>query len=88
MSTFGLSYHVRNNATSARSAWERFLHSSGLPESGCASLVVGGTRQGSAIRSWVRQNYASKYVPEHILEAIGLRKQLALRWQEEDCSLG
>jgi hypothetical protein len=82
MSTFGLSYEVRNNATSGRSAWERLLHSAGIPENGCASFVVGDTRQGSAIRSWVLKNYASKYVPEHILEALGLRKQLVLKWQE------
>jgi hypothetical protein len=84
MSTFSNSYNPGSNATSGSSAWERFLHYAGVPESSCASLVAGGTRQGNAIRTWVRDHYATRYVPEHILEALGLRKQLTLRWQGDE----
>jgi len=66
------------------SAWERFLRSVGIPENSCASHVTAGTEQGDAIRSWVRDNYGTKYVPEHILEALGLRKQLVLRWRGDE----
>jgi hypothetical protein len=81
MSTFSTSYNSRSSATSGSSAWERFLRCAGVPESSCASLLAGGTREACAIRTWVRDHYATRYVPEHILEALGLRKQLALRWQ-------
>jgi hypothetical protein len=33
---------------------------------------------------WVRENYTRRYVPEAILETLGLRKQLLDRWQEEE----
>ena len=84
MSTFNLSYDARNGTVPGPSAWETFLISAGVSESSCASLVAGGTRKGCAIRSWVRENYTRRYVPEAILETLGLRKQLLDRWQEEE----
>jgi hypothetical protein len=84
MSTFSKSYDPGSNATSGSSAWERFLCCAGVPESGCASLVTSATGQGNAIRTRVRNHYATRYVPEHILEALGLRKQLTLRWQGDE----
>lgn len=76
LSTFNLSYDARENTTSRPSAWEQFLLSAGVPEGSCASLVAGSTGKGSAIRSWVQENYTRRYVPEDILEALGLHKQL------------
>jgi hypothetical protein len=66
------------------SAWERLLLSADVRESVCASLVEGGTRTGDTIRSWVLANYATRYVPEQILEVLGLRKRLVLRWHREE----
>ena len=84
VSDFGLSYDATMNATSGSSAWERFLRCAGVSENSCASHVARGTRQGSAIRSWVEDNYAKRYVPEHILEALGLRRKLLHRWQGDE----
>lgn len=79
MATFNLSYGVSDGSSSEPSAWEKFIGSAGFTESGCASLVAGGTREGSAIRSWVLANYTRRYVPENILDALGLRRHLALK---------
>jgi hypothetical protein len=82
MSKFDLPFKRSDDIPTEATAWERFLLGAGVPESNCASLLTGCTRRGSAIR--VRQNYARRYVLEDILEALGLRKQLMLRWQRED----
>ncbi len=66
------------------SAWERLLLSADVREGVCALLVEGGTRKGDTIRSWVLANYAKRYVPEHILEVLGLRKRLVHRWHKEE----
>jgi hypothetical protein len=71
-------------ASSRLNSWETFLRSADVPESSCASLVAGGTRKGNAIRSWIRENYSRRYVPENILEVLGLREQLVVRWQGEE----
>jgi hypothetical protein len=84
MSIFTLSYDAWDDVASEPSAWEQFLLSAGVPESSCASLVAGGTQRGSAIRSWIQENYTRRYVPEDILDALGLRKQLMLRWQGDE----
>ena len=56
MATFNLPYDGSDGSPLGLSAWERFLLSAGVPESGCASLVTGGTRKGNDIRSWVLAN--------------------------------
>lgn len=84
MATLNRPYDSSNDFPLGLSAWERLLLNARVSESGCASLVEGGMRKGDAIRSWVLANYATKYVPENILEVLGLRKQLALRWHRED----
>jgi hypothetical protein len=84
MATFNLSYDSVDGSAVRISAWERFLLTSGVPENKCASIVAGRSRKGEAIRSWVLANYARRYVPENVLDALGLRKQLVLRWQKEE----
>ncbi len=79
-----LSFIGKVNMVSGASAWETFLLGAGVPESHCARLLRGSSRKGRAIRSWVRENYARKYVPEEILETLGLRRQLRLRWQADE----
>lgn len=84
MATYNLSYDGIDGSHLRLSAWERFLLTAGVPEKSCASLVAGDTRKGKTIRSWVLANYARRYVPEDILDVLGLRKQLVLRWQREE----
>jgi hypothetical protein len=74
----------REEVPTGPSAWERFLLGAGVQENTCSKVLSGRTRKGREIRSWVRQHYSKNYVPEHILEALGLRKQLVLRWQREE----
>jgi hypothetical protein len=74
----------QNEAPPGPSAWELFLLGAGVPESHCASVLAGRSPKGLAIRSWVRDHYSARYVPEHILDALGLRKQLRVRWLKED----
>jgi hypothetical protein len=84
MRTLNLPYCGDDSSPLGLSAWERLLLSADVRESVCASLVEGGTRKGDAIRSWVLANYATRYVPEQILEVLGLRKRLVLRWHREE----
>jgi len=84
MTAFNLRYDGSDASASALSAWEQLLLSAGVSESGCASLVAGDTQKGNAIRSWVLANYARRYVPEQILEALGLGKQVLIRWPKEE----
>ena len=84
MATYNPSYDGIDGSQLRLSAWERFLVGAGVPEKSCASLVAGRTRKGKAIRSWVLENYARRYVPEEILDLLGLQKQLAVRWQREE----
>lgn len=84
MATFNAPHRDSNCSPSVLSAWERLLLDVDVPEGGCASLVERGTQKGNAIRSWILANYATKYVPEHILEALRLRRQLMLKWNRDD----
>jgi hypothetical protein len=84
MANINLAIKQSNDVLPGPSAWELFLLGTGVPESRCASLLSGQTRTGRAIRAWVLDHYAKNYVPEYILEALGLRKQLIFRWQREE----
>jgi hypothetical protein len=84
MSIFNHPYNAGGNVRPGPTAWERLLLSMGVAERGCASLVTGDTRKGKLIRSWIQDNYARRYVPEYILEALGLQRPLSLKWQGEE----
>jgi len=73
-----------DSIVSGPSAWDQFLLGAGLNESSCSSLLTGRSRKARAIRSWVREHYATRYVPEDVLEALGLRRQLRSRWQGDE----
>jgi hypothetical protein len=77
-------YKFNNDIPTGPSAWELFLLSVGVSESYCPQLLSGRTRKSRAIRSWVQENYVKRFVPEYVLQALGLRKRLAVRWQGED----
>jgi hypothetical protein len=83
MAKFDLVFH-RDEVPTGPSAWEIFLLGAGVAENMCSKILSGRTRKGREIRSWVREHYSKNYVPEHILEALGLRRQLSLRWQREE----
>jgi hypothetical protein len=84
MAKFDHPFNRRDDLPRGLSAWEMFLQQAGVSESNCASLLARRTPKARAIRSWVRENYSRKYIPEYILVAVGLRNQLRLRWQDED----
>jgi hypothetical protein len=83
MAKFELCFN-RDDVPAGPSAWETFLLGAGVAENTCSKVLSGRTRKGREIRSWVSKHYAKNYVPEHILEALGLRRQLMLRWQREE----
>jgi hypothetical protein len=84
MARFDSPFNRRDDLPSGPSAWEIFLQNAGISESNCASLLAKRTREAHAIRAWIRENYLRKYVPEYILDAVGLHNQLRLRWQDKD----
>jgi len=84
MATYNLSYDGKLSSPRELSAWDKFLLGAGVSESGCASLVASGTRKGNAIRSWVLANYGKRYVPEQVLQALGLHRQLVLKWHRDE----
>jgi hypothetical protein len=84
MTSINLALKQKCDLPKGPSAWESFLLGTGVAEKSCTTLIAGRTRKGRVIRAWVRDHYATKYVPENILEALGLRKQLVVRWQGED----
>jgi hypothetical protein len=81
-----LAIRQRNDELPGPGAWELFLLGERVSETNCALLLAGQSRKGRAIRSWVRDHYSTKFVPENILEALGLRKRLRVRWQKENPS--
>ena len=64
------------------SSWEKLLDSIGIPETACTTLIGCRSQKGRAIRSWVHEHYKTNFVPETVLELLGLRYQL--KWQVED----
>jgi hypothetical protein len=75
---------VRSQLPSKMSSWEKLLDSIGIPETACTALIRCRSRKGRAIRAWVREHYETNFVPENVLEFLGLRYQLRLKWQVED----
>ena len=84
MAKLMFSPRIKDSIVSGPSAWDLFLLGAGLNESSCSSLLAGRSHKGREIRSWVREHYATRYVPEEILEALGLRRQLRVRWQGDE----
>ena len=84
MATLHFSPSIKVQLVAEPSAWELFLNTAGLNERSCVSLLQGRSRKGRAIRTWVLKHYAKSYVPEDILEVLGLRGQLRLRWQGDE----
>jgi hypothetical protein len=84
MANLNSSFGSKSQMVPSPSAWELFLVGVGVSESNCTSLLTHRSREGRAIRSWVRDHYTTKYVPESILEALGFRGQLRFRWQGDE----
>jgi hypothetical protein len=60
------------------------LNSIGISEAAWTALIGHKSQKGRAIRSWVRKHYTTHFVPEQVLDFLGLRYQLNLKWQAED----
>jgi hypothetical protein len=61
------------NQAPVSTAWELFLANEGIPESACRSLLNRRTEEGCAIRSWVLANYRTRFVPELVIQTLGLQ---------------
>jgi hypothetical protein len=84
MAKFNLAFNRQEDVVSGPNAWELFLLGAGVTENNCASLLTSRSDKARVIRTWVREHYSTRYVPEHILEALGLRRQLKVRWQGDE----
>jgi hypothetical protein len=69
---------VRSPLPSKTSSWEKLIDRIGVPETACTSLIGCRSQKGLALRSWVREHYKTKFVPENVLESLGLRYELKL----------
>jgi len=75
---------VQSQPSSKTSSWEKLLDSIGIPEITCTALIGCRSQKGRALRSWVHEHYRTKFVPENVLEFLGLSYQLKLKWQVEN----
>ena len=66
-----------------RSAWEQFLDEEGIPEFQCFSLLKDNALKGRVIRSWVLEHYKTCFVPDRVIQAMGLQHQIMSRLQLE-----
>jgi len=66
----------QNQPSPVPSAWERFLADEGISESRCPSFLNCHTQERSVIQSWVLANYKTRYVPELVIQMLGLQRQL------------
>ena len=79
--TFSL--FLKIDSSPARSAWEQFLDEEGISEFHCFSLLKGNALKGRVIRSWVLEHYKTSFVPELVIQAMGLQHQIMSRLQLE-----
>jgi hypothetical protein len=84
MAALDFQFNGRDDISREPSAWEILLLSAGVLESNCISLLTSGAQEARAIRSWVHENYSRRYVPEQILDALGLRNRLRIKLQDLD----
>lgn len=84
MANFDLSYKYAQPSPRLRSGWEQLLASMRIDEKECATNLIRRTRKGRMIRSWTLAHYSTSYVPEWILQILGLHQRLNRRWQELD----
>jgi len=70
-----LSQPVQSSSSPIPTAWELFLANEGVLESKCPSLLKCHTEQSFAIRSWVLANYKTRFVPELVIQTLGLQRQ-------------
>lgn len=69
-----LSQSLQNNPLPIPTAWELFLANEGISEAKCPSLLKQHTEESCAIRSWVLANYKTRYVPELVIQTLGLQR--------------
>lgn len=84
MATFDLPHKYALPSPPPRSKWEQLLASIGINEKDCTSSLIKRTRKGQAIRLWTLSHYSTSYVPEWILQMLGLQQRLNKTWQDLD----
>lgn len=84
METFDLPYKYAQPSPRPRSGWEQLLASIGIDEKDCTTNLIRRTRKGQMIRSWTLAHYSTSYVPEWVLQMMGLHHRLTRTWQELD----
>jgi hypothetical protein len=70
---------------SVETCWEKLLENNGISETACSTLIACRSEEGHAIRAWVREHYKTNFVPEDVLESLGLRDEVNLKWKAEEC---
>lgn len=66
---------VQDDPPPAPTQWEQFLAAKGILESGCPSLLQHQSPTCLVIRSWVLAHYKRRYVPEHVIQSLGLHRE-------------
>lgn len=84
MANFDLSYEYAECCPHPQSGWEQLLAGMEINETDCTSHLVRRTQKGRAIRSWTLAHYSTSYVPEWILQLLGLHHRLNRTWQDLD----
>lgn len=84
MASFDLTYRYAQPSLRPRSGWEQLLASMGIDEKDCTLNLIRRTQKGRMIRSWTLAHYSTSYVPEWILQILGLHHRLDRTWQELD----
>lgn len=56
------------------SAWENQLTKLSLTESAASAEIQARTSTGKTLRKWVRSHYTRRFVPEPILELVGVKE--------------
>jgi hypothetical protein len=59
-------------------AWERKVRQLGLTEASATALIGAHESPGPMLREYVRKIFARRYVPEIVLEAMGLQGEVQL----------
>lgn len=84
MANFDLPRKLGEYSLRPQSGWEQLLARMEIDEKDCTANLVRRTRKGQAIRSWTLAHYSTSYVPEWILQILGLHHRLNRTWQDLD----
>jgi hypothetical protein len=84
MANFDLPYQNPRYSAPPRCGWEQMLANMEITENDCTSHLVTQTRKDRAIRSWTLTHYSTNYVPEWLLQMLGVHRRLSRIWRDLD----